>query len=87
MESVGEEWGRMELDTVLVADELPLTKDAPVEAESRALIGVRRWLEDAWRHGEIIVDNDGLEVTAPAQQPNRFEISQRSAGAPEPGVM
>jgi hypothetical protein len=80
----------MESESVVVAGEARVVVevvDASPEVDSRASIGVRRWLEDAWRHGEIIVDNDGLEVAGPARQPNRFETSRRTAGAPEPGVM
>jgi hypothetical protein len=77
----------MESETVVVAGEARVVIETPLEPDSRASIGVRRWLEDAWRHGEIIVDNDGLEVAGPAQQPNRFETARRPAGAPEPGVM
>jgi hypothetical protein len=77
----------MESESALVAGGAPAVVEASREADSRALIGVRRWLEDAWRHGEIIVDNDGLEVTEPTQRPNRFETSRRTVGAPEPGVM
>lgn len=77
----------MESESVVFVGEASAVVEGSRDAESRALIGVRRWLEDAWRHGEVIVDNDGLEVTEPAQQPNRFETSRRTVGAPELGVM
>ena len=32
----------------------------PLPVSSREQRRVRRWLEEAWRHGEIVADHDGL---------------------------
>ena len=30
---------------------------------------IRQWLEDAWRHGEVIADRDGRLTPAASRQP------------------
>ena len=60
----------------------PAVLDAPHEADRSAQLGVRRWLEDAWRHGEIIVDNDGLATEpGPTAEPFR-DLPPNGRGAP-----
>jgi hypothetical protein len=39
------------------------------EASERA---TRRWLEDAWRHGEVMVDEDRPWVVTPVQPVDGF---------------
>ena len=76
----------MEMETVFADREPSMTTEAPQAADRRALAGVRRWLEEAWRHGEIVVDDDELETRGPARPSNRFEVSRREAEPPEPTV-
>lgn len=77
----------MEIESGVTIGELSMTQGATSEIDSRARIGVRRWLEEAWRHGEIVADDDGLETNEPARRPNRFEVSRREAEAPARDVM
>ena len=38
--------------------------------------GLRRWLEEAWRHGEIVADADGVLLEGSDQpRPDRFRPS------------
>jgi hypothetical protein len=37
--------------------------------EARA---VRAWLEDAWRHGEIVIESDGIHPVTQEQPVDRF---------------
>ncbi|MCC6627897.1 MAG: hypothetical protein IT340_10905 [Chloroflexi bacterium] len=52
--------------------------DAPAwvsAVERRDRRAVRAWLEDAWRHGEVVNDDDGLEVAPLNPRHNRFSTS------------
>ena len=40
--------------------------------ERRDRRSVRAWLEDAWRHGEVVDDEDGLETAPPSPRHDRF---------------
>jgi len=73
----------MESETVFADGERPMTTESPREADRHALAGVRRWLEDAWRHGEIVVDDNALETREPIRPSNRFDVSRREAEAPK----
>jgi hypothetical protein len=76
----------MESEMVFADGELPVPPESPQAADRRALAGVQRWLEDAWRHGEIVVDDDALETREPDRPSNRFDVSRREAEAPESHV-
>jgi hypothetical protein len=41
----------------------------PLPVPSREQRRVRRWLEEAWRHGEIVADDDGLLPEEMKEQP------------------
>jgi hypothetical protein len=76
----------MESETVFADGERPMATESPREADRHALAGVRRWLEDAWRHGEIVVDDNALETHEPTRPSNRFDVSHREDEAPEPNI-
>ncbi len=45
-------------------------------ATSQAQRSLRGWLEEAWRHGEIVADDDGLLHEQPSlARSNRFQTS------------
>ncbi|MCC6627896.1 MAG: hypothetical protein IT340_10900 [Chloroflexi bacterium] len=46
-------------------------------AENESQGTVRRWLEDAWRHGEIVVDGDGHLVFPAARLPLLARLQRR----------
>ena len=50
-----------ELDTILAAGEGPAAQ------------AVRAWLEDCWRHGEIVTDADGMTTAAGERPLDRFQ--------------
>jgi hypothetical protein len=35
---------------------------------------VRQWLADAWRHGEVVADDDGACTAAAARPVDRFAV-------------
>ena len=36
----------------------------------------RRWLEEAWRHGEVVADEDGPLAATPVRPVDRFVVAQ-----------
>ena len=44
-----------------------------VEVRGRA---IRRWLEEAWRHGEVVADEDRPFVATPVRPVDRFVVAQ-----------
>jgi hypothetical protein len=55
-------------------EDLSVLEETDPAADSRAALTVRRWLEEAWRHGEVVVDADGGMVTEQTWPPDRFHI-------------
>jgi hypothetical protein len=43
-------------------------------SDSGAAREVRRWLEDAWRHGEVLDDADGVLPSEPRRPVDRFFV-------------
>jgi hypothetical protein len=45
--------------------------------------GLSRWLEEAWRHGEIVADHDGVLLERSDQpRPDRFRPSHAEPADP-----
>jgi len=72
---------RMESEMIHSVDKRPFIGAVAAEPADPTATGVRRWLEDAWRHGEIVDDDDWVETIEPARQPNRFDVSHRAGEA------
>ena len=77
----------MESDVLIEVNETSSARNMAAQRTDSALTGVRRWLEDAWRHGEIVVDDDWLETLEPTRQPNRFDVSRHAGEAAEQEIV
>lgn len=59
--------------------DLVVRAERPSALERREVRAVREWLEDAWRHGEVVADGDGVVAESPLQSLDRFRAPSTEA--------
>ena len=57
-------------------DDVAILMDLRGGAEARA---VRQWLADAWRHGEVVDDEDGRQLERAGRAVDRFAVVAAAA--------